>query len=121
MAVLLHSLAAPHFKCRILVSTVANVAIFLYTKLHHHAHSIDGSSSYADSVPHQVAVTDLSPRKPGFTVRLVRVQFLVSKVEQGNVFLRVLYFPPVSVIPLTFHTHSVFHKQHTQSQQLQHR
>jgi hypothetical protein len=41
-------------------------------------------------------VAGLSPRKPGFASGLIRVGFVVAL---GQVFLRVLRFSPVNVIP----------------------
>ena len=53
-------------------------------------------------------VTDLSPRKVGFNPRSVNVRFLVKKkVPLGQVFLQVIRFPSVSIIPPMFHTHQL--------------
>jgi hypothetical protein len=48
-------------------------------------------------------VTRLSPRKPGFDLGSVHMGFVVDKVALGQVFLRVLRFSPVSIIPLVLH------------------
>lgn len=47
----------------------------------------------------------LSPRRPGFDVRPVRVQFVVGNVTLEQVFLRILLFSPVRAIPPTLLTH----------------
>jgi hypothetical protein len=44
-------------------------------------------------------VAGLSPRKSGFASGLIRVGFVVDKVALGQVFLRVLLFSPVNIIP----------------------
>jgi hypothetical protein len=44
-------------------------------------------------------VAGLSPRKPGLDPGLVHVRFVVDKVTLGHVFLRLLRFSPVSIIP----------------------
>jgi hypothetical protein len=44
-------------------------------------------------------VAGLSPRRPGFAPGSVHVGFVVDKVALGQVFLRVLPFYPVSIIP----------------------
>jgi hypothetical protein len=54
-------------------------------------------------------VAGLSPRKPGFDPRSVHVRFVMDKVALGQVFLPVLRFPPVSVIPSVFHIHFHLH------------
>ena len=48
----------------------------------------------------------ISSRRSGFGLRLVRVRFMVDKVGLGQVFLQVLRFYPVSIIPPMFHTFS---------------
>jgi len=49
-------------------------------------------------------VTGLSPQKTGFHPRSVRVRFAVYTGALGQVFVCVLRFPPVSVIPPLLHT-----------------
>jgi hypothetical protein len=44
-------------------------------------------------------VTGFSPQKPGFKPGSVHVGFVVEKVALGQVFLQVLWFSPVSIIP----------------------
>jgi hypothetical protein len=44
-------------------------------------------------------VAGLSPRRPGFAPGSIHVGFVVDKVGLGQVFLRVLLFFPVSIIP----------------------
>jgi hypothetical protein len=44
-------------------------------------------------------VAGLSPRSPVFAPRSVHVGFVVDKVALGQVFLRVLRFSPVSIVP----------------------
>jgi hypothetical protein len=44
-------------------------------------------------------VVGLSPRRPGFTPGSIHVGFVVDKVALGQVFLRVLRFSPVNIIP----------------------
>jgi hypothetical protein len=44
-------------------------------------------------------VAGLSPRRPGFAPRSINVGFVVDKVALRQVFLRVLRFCPVSIIP----------------------
>jgi len=51
------------------------------------------------------SVDGFSARKRGFDPAPVRVRFVRDKVAQGQIFLRVLRFYPVSVIPQTLHTH----------------
>jgi hypothetical protein len=46
-------------------------------------------------------------RWPGFVPRAVHVGFVVRKVSLGQVFLRVLRFRPVNIIPPILHIHSV--------------
>jgi hypothetical protein len=47
----------------------------------------------------------LSPWRPGFAPESVHLGFVVDKVELAQVFLRVLRFSPVSIIPPLLHTH----------------
>jgi hypothetical protein len=44
-------------------------------------------------------VAGLSPRRPGFTPGSIHVGFVVDKAGLGQVFLRVLRFYPVNIIP----------------------
>jgi hypothetical protein len=44
-------------------------------------------------------VAGLSPRRPGFAPGSFHVGFVVDKVALGQVFLRVLWFSPVNIIP----------------------
>jgi hypothetical protein len=50
-------------------------------------------------------VAALSPRRPGFDPRTVYVRFVVDTVALGRVFLPVLRFSPVSIIPPKLHTY----------------
>jgi hypothetical protein len=54
-------------------------------------------------------VAGISPRKTGFDVRSVHVRIIVDKVALGQVFLRVLPFYPVSIIPPMLHIHLHLH------------
>jgi hypothetical protein len=47
-------------------------------------------------------VAVLSPRSPGFAPGLIHVGFMVDEVALGEVFLRVLLFFPVNIIPPSF-------------------
>jgi hypothetical protein len=47
-------------------------------------------------------VTSLSPRRPEFAPGSVHMGFVVDKVTLGQIFLRILRFTPVSVIPSVF-------------------
>jgi hypothetical protein len=49
----------------------------------------------------RLLVPSLSLRRPGS----VRVGFVMDKVAVGQVFLQVLHFSPVNIIPLRLHTH----------------
>jgi len=55
------------------------------------------------------SVAGLSPRRSGLNPRPVRVGFVLHKVTLGQIFLRVLRFPPVNVIPPMLHDHSFIH------------
>jgi hypothetical protein len=44
-------------------------------------------------------VAGLSPRRPGLTPRSIHVGFMADKMELRQVFLRVLQFSPVNIIP----------------------
>jgi hypothetical protein len=44
-------------------------------------------------------VAGLPPRKPGFATGSIHVGFVVDKVALGQVFLRVIRFSPVNIIP----------------------
>jgi len=48
----------------------------------------------------------LSPRRPSFDSRPVRVGFVVQKNDSGTAFVRVLRISPVIIISRTFHNHS---------------
>jgi hypothetical protein len=50
-------------------------------------------------------VGGLSPRRPGFDPRPVRGRFVVDRLSLGQVFLRIIRFLRVSIIPSMFHTH----------------
>jgi hypothetical protein len=58
---------------------------------------------------------DFSPPRPGFASRLFHVGSVVGKVALGQVFLRVLRFSPVSIIPPLLHIHSCYHLEDGQS------
>jgi hypothetical protein len=51
-------------------------------------------------------VAGLSPRSPGFDYRPVHMIFVVNKVAMGCVFLRLLQYISIDIIPPMFHTHS---------------
>jgi hypothetical protein len=53
----------------------------------------------------KLLVAGLSPRRPGFAPGSAYVGFVVDKVAQELVFLRVLRFSPVNIIPPLPHTH----------------
>jgi len=53
-------------------------------------------------------IASLSPQVPEFDPRPVRVTFMVGRGALGQVFLRLIRFFPVSVIPPVHHTH-IFH------------
>jgi hypothetical protein len=50
-------------------------------------------------------VADGSTRRPGFDLRPVSVKFMADRVALGHVFLRILRFSRLSVIPPMHHTH----------------
>ena len=50
-------------------------------------------------------VAGLPPRRRGFLPRPLHVEFMVDKVAIEEVFLRVLWFSPVSISPFMLHTH----------------
>jgi len=54
-------------------------------------------------------VAGLSPRRRRFDPRSFGMKFEVDKVTLGKVFLQVLHFPPVSMIPPVIHTHLLIH------------
>jgi hypothetical protein len=61
------------------------------------------------SLAHETAqplVVGFSLRRPGFAPKAVHVEFVVDRVALGQVFLRVLQFLLVSVIPPLLHIHS---------------
>jgi hypothetical protein len=41
----------------------------------------------------------MTPRRPGFDPGLDEVEFVVGKMAVGHIFLRVIWFSPVSVFP----------------------
>jgi hypothetical protein len=49
-------------------------------------------------------VAGFSPCRPVFDPRPINVRFVVDKITMGQVFLQVLRFSPVSIIPPTLHT-----------------
>jgi hypothetical protein len=51
----------------------------------------------------------LSSRRPEFDVRSVHVRFVVENMELGQVFLRVLRFTLVTIIPPALRTHLHVH------------
>ena len=52
-----------------------------------------------------VACTCLLQRTSGFDPRQVHAIFIMDTVKRGQIFLRVLRFSPVSIIPPVLHTH----------------
>jgi hypothetical protein len=50
----------------------------------------------------------LSPRRPGFAPGSIHVGFVVDKVALAQVFLRVLRFSPVNIIPPSLQTHIIW-------------
>jgi hypothetical protein len=46
---------------------------------------------------------------PGLIQGLIHMTFVVDKVALGQVFLQVLRFSPVSIIPPMLHTHLLLH------------
>jgi hypothetical protein len=63
------------------------------------------NSVYKSYVPWiKQLVADLSPRKLGLDSWSVHVIFVADKVALGQVFLQVLRFSPLSIIPPMFHT-----------------
>jgi hypothetical protein len=55
---------------------------------------------------HSRLVAGFSQRRSGFAHRAVHVGFVVDKITLTQVFLRVLQFSPVSIIPLLLHIHA---------------
>jgi hypothetical protein len=53
-------------------------------------------------------LADLSPRRPVFNFRLFHVGFMVYEVTLEQVYLRVVWFALVRIIPSTLHTHISF-------------
>jgi hypothetical protein len=49
---------------------------------------------------------DVKQQRPGLAPSKVNVGFVVDKVALGQVFVRVLLFFPVDIIPLLLHIHS---------------
>jgi len=54
-------------------------------------------------------VAGLSPRRPGFDPRPIRLSFVVEKVSLRPVLLLVLRFFPFDIIPPVLHTHLQLH------------
>jgi len=54
-------------------------------------------------------VAGLSPRRRGFDPRSFGMRFEVDKVALGQVFLHILQFPPVSIIPPVILTRLLIH------------
>ena len=50
-------------------------------------------------------IAEHTHQRPMYNVRPVHVGFLVGRVALGQVFVEVLWFSPVSVIPPMLHTH----------------
>jgi hypothetical protein len=46
-------------------------------------------------------VAGLSPRRPGFAPGAIHVGFVLDKVALGQVFILVIQFSPVNIIPLS--------------------
>ena len=55
------------------------------------------------------SVAGLSPLGPGFDPRTVRVRFVEFKRALGQVYLPILLFSPVSIIPSVLYTHIHLH------------
>jgi hypothetical protein len=53
-------------------------------------------------------VDSMSLQRPGLHPRLVIVGFVVDRVAVGQVFLLVLWFSHVGIIPAIFHIHLYF-------------
>jgi hypothetical protein len=60
---------------------------------------IFGSSTDGEGPWLRSLVAGLSPRRPGFVPGSIHVGFVMDKVALGQVFLRVLLFSPVNIIP----------------------
>jgi hypothetical protein len=54
-------------------------------------------------------IAGISPTRPGFNPRPVHVRFVVDELTLRQVFLPVLWFSPVSIIPPVLHTHSLIY------------
>jgi hypothetical protein len=70
-------------------------------RLHFGGHRISGVNTKVNVLAVQwlrQLVAGLLPLRPGFALASVHVGFVVDKVALGQVFLRVLRFPPVSII-----------------------
>jgi hypothetical protein len=68
------------------------------------------SHSWADgNITRSERRRGISLRRPGFYARSVLVRFVVDKVALGQVFLQILRFSPVSIIPPILHTHLHLH------------
>ena len=55
---------------------------------------------------------ELFTRRPGIDPRPVRLRLVLSNVTLGQLFLPVLQFSPVSIIPPLLHTHSSIYHPH---------
>ena len=55
------------------------------------------------------SVASLAPPRTGFETRSAHVRFVLDKVALGQVFLPVLRFTPVSIIPSLLHSHLHLH------------
>lgn len=58
------------------------------------------------------SVTGLSIRSSGSSPRLIHMGFMVDISALGQVFLRMVHFYPVSIIPPMHHSHSFTYHQH---------
>ena len=54
-------------------------------------------------------VAGLSPQKPGFDSKTDHVRPVMDKVALGQIYLPVLHFSPVSIIPPTLHNNLQLH------------
>jgi len=61
-------------------------------------------------------VADLSPWMLRFDTGQVYMVFVVDKLALGQVFLQVLRFSPISIIPLTLHNHLHLNTKETNKQ-----
>ena len=69
-----------------------------------HSAILYDSSQFKQKHSQYIALAaDLSPRRPGFSLRTVHVEFFMHNVDLGPDFLPVLRFSPVSTIPPTLY------------------